>query len=129
MNGLSLLATTISVLSFPIAVLALLYPRMVSPKGRWRGFFFYLGISVTTLFLAVWTATGPNVGMRDWTATDWLALLIGGGLFLAVLTRKWWRSATPENDSLHSQNTHLNHDRNRLKHSRKRKTGKIPNGD
>ncbi len=129
MNGLSLLATVISVLSFPLAFLALLYPHIASPKGRWRGFFLYIGTSAATLLLAVLTATRPNVGVEDWMVMDWLILLIGGGLILAVLTRKWWRASSNENDSSSLQQTQKSPGRNRSKPSRKRKSGKIQGTD
>ena len=129
MNGLSLLATIISVLSFPIAFLALLYPRIASPKGRWRGFFLYLGISVTTLLLAVLTATGPKVQVSDWGVWDWLVLVLGGGLVLVIYMKKWWRSSPPEPDPSSSPQTHRSQSRNRPKHGGKKKTGRLHDKD
>ncbi len=129
MNGLSLLATIISVLTFPIAFLALLYPRIASPKGRWRGFFLYLGISVTTLLLAVYTATGPNVRVKDWIGTDWLVLVLGVGLVLVMYTKKWWGASLPGHDSKNPQQTHRIQGPKSLKVGRTRKTGRLHNGD
>jgi len=91
MNGLSLLATTISVLSFPLVFLALLYPKIASPRwGRWPGFFLYLGISAGGLLVAVFTETAPDFRVEDWEVMDWLVLLLGGTCILALMTRKWW---------------------------------------
>lgn len=92
MNGLSLLSTIISVLSFPLAFLALLYPHVASPKGRWRGFFFYVSLSGITLLLAALTAKNPSLTEAAWSPLDWTVFLLGGGLFLAFLTRKRWKN-------------------------------------
>ena len=124
MNGLSLLATTISVLSFPLVFLSLLYPQIASPKrGRWPGFFFYLGVSVTALLVAVLTATGPNVREEDWKTMDWLVFLIGGGGILAFLTRKWWWPFSEDKESLGFQQVQRTPRRIPLKQKGKRRKG------
>ena len=90
MNGFSLLATIISVSSFPLAFLAVLYPQVASPKGRWRGFFFYLSLSGMTLLLAALTAPNSNATEERWSLIDWTVFLVGGGVVFVWLTKKWW---------------------------------------
>lgn len=89
MQGLSTLATIISVLSFPLIFIALLYPHLASARGKWFAVCLYSGISVGMMLVAVVTAPEPHLGERGWEWKDWLVVVSGGGLLLAYVVRKY----------------------------------------
>ena len=89
MQGLSTLATIISVLSFPLIFIALLYPHLASARGRWYAVCLYSGISVGMMLVAVVTAPEPHLVEKGWGWVDWLVVVLGGGFVLAYVVRKY----------------------------------------
>lgn len=89
MQGLSTLATIISVLSFPLIFIALLYPHLASARGKWFAVCLYSGISVGMMLVAVVTAPEPHLVETGWGWEDWLVIMSGGGLLLAYVVRKY----------------------------------------
>jgi peptidoglycan/LPS O-acetylase OafA/YrhL len=89
MNALSTLATIISVLSFPLIFVALMYPHLAGTRGRWYGVCLYGAISIGMLLVAVVTSPDPQVGSQEWTWLDWLVIAFGGGGMLVYITRKY----------------------------------------
>ena len=111
MKALSIFATIVSVLCFPLAFLVLLYPQLVSPKGRWRGFSRYMGISMSMLLLAAITAPDPKIAEGSWGTWDWVVVFGLGLIALGYIAMRHWWGATRE---------HLPHSQARPK-GRKRK--------
>ncbi len=111
MKALSILATIVSVLCFPLAFLVLLYPQLVSSKGRWRVFSRYMGISMSMLLLAAITAPDPKIAEGSWGTWDWVVVFGLGLIALGYMARRRWWGATRE---------HLPHSQARPK-GRKRK--------
>lgn len=89
MQGLSTLATIISVLSFPLIFIALLYPHLASTRGKWYAVCLYGGISVGMMLVAVITAPEPHLAEKEWEWADWFVVVLGGGLLLGYITRKY----------------------------------------
>jgi len=89
MQGLSTLATIISVLSFPLIFIALLYPHLASARGKWYDVSLYSGISVGMMLVAVVTAPEPHLLEKEWSWADWFVVALGGGLVLAYVVRKY----------------------------------------
>ena len=82
MIGLSTLATIISVFSFPLVFVALIYPQFTSARGRWFGVCVYGGISIGMMLVAVVTSPDPHGTNQEWTWIDWLVVASGCGFFL-----------------------------------------------
>jgi|GEM_PF-4255924 len=91
MQGLSTLATIISVLSFPLIFIALLYPHLASDRGKWYAVCLYSGISIGMMLIAVLTAPAPHLANQEWGWADWCVMALGGGLLLAYIVRKYAR--------------------------------------
>ncbi len=89
MQGLSTLATIISVLSFPLIFIALLYPHLASARGKWFAVCLYSGLSVGMMLVAVVTAPEPHLVEKGWGWEDWLVVVSGGGLLLAYVVQKY----------------------------------------
>ncbi len=89
MQGLSTLATIISVLSFPLIFITLLYPHLASARGKWYAVCLYSGISVGMMLVAVVTAPEPHLVEKEWSWADWSVVVFGGGLVLAYVGRKY----------------------------------------
>jgi len=89
MIGLSTLATIISVFSFPLVFVALIYPHLTSARGRWYGVCLYGGISIGMMLVAVVTSPDPHGTNREWTWIDWLVVASGCGFFLVFIARKY----------------------------------------
>lgn len=90
MRGISTLATIVSVLSFSLTCVVVLYPSLSRFKSRWKGFAFYGGISAGTLLVAALTAPDPALSDPEWSWVDWTVLGLGVGGGIAVVTRYWW---------------------------------------
>lgn len=91
MQGISTLATIISVFSFSLMGVVLLYPNLSSFKGRWKGVAFYGGVSASTLLVAVLTAPDPASSDQEWSWVDWTVIGLGVGIGIGVVTRNlWW---------------------------------------
>jgi hypothetical protein len=89
MQGLSTLATIISVLAFPLIFLVLLYPHLAGPRGRWYAVCLYSGTSVGMMLVAVATAPEPHMEELAWGLMDWLVVALGCGLLLVYLARRY----------------------------------------
>ena len=91
MQGISALATIISVCTFSLTCIVVLYPTLSRFKSRWKGVAFYGSISAGTLLVAALTAPGPAVPDQDWSWVDWTVLGLGVGIGIAVvLNRSGW---------------------------------------
>ncbi len=88
MQGISALATIVSVCTFSLTCIVVLYPTLSRFKSRWKGVAFYGGISMGTLLVAALTAPDPALSDRDWSWIDWTVLGVGVGGGLAVILRK-----------------------------------------
>jgi len=90
MNGLSDLATMISVLSFPLMFVVLLYPHLAPSQNRWHGVLLYGGLSVGMMLVAVWSLPTPqDATHQEWSWVDWLVFVSGSGSLLAFVVRKY----------------------------------------
>ena len=89
MNGLSTLATAISVLAFPLVFIVLLYPRLAGSKGKWYGACFYGGIAAVTMLIAVAISPVPHQADQAWDSVDWVVMFLGSGALLAFTMRKY----------------------------------------
>ena len=91
MQGISALATIISVCTFSLTCIVVLYPTLSRFKSRWKGVAFYGSISAGTLLVAALTAPDPAVPDLDWSWVDWTMLGLGVGTGIAViLNRSGW---------------------------------------
>lgn len=88
MQGLSTLATMVSVFSFSLTCVVVLYPNLSRFKSRWKGVAFYGGISGGALLLAALTAPDPALPDRDWSWVDWTVIGLGAGGGLAVVMKR-----------------------------------------
>lgn len=93
MQGISTLATIISVFSFSLTCIVVLYPNLSRFKSRWKGVAFYGGISTGTLVVAALTASDPALPDQAWSWVDWTVLGLGVVTGLAVMLRRseWLR--------------------------------------
>lgn len=91
MQGLSTLATIISVFSFPLIFIALLYPHLASDRGKWYAVCLYGGISIGMMLVAVVTAPAPHLVDQEWGWDDWFVVALGGALLLGYILRKYSR--------------------------------------
>ncbi len=100
MQGISTLATIISVFSFSLTCIVVLYPTLSRFKSRWKGVVFYGGISAGTLVVAALTAPDPALPDQVWSWVDWIVLGFGVGTGLAViLNRSGWLGKNRAEDS------------------------------
>ncbi len=91
MQGISALATIISVCTFSLTCIVVLYPTLSRFKSRWKGVAFYGSISAGTLLVAALTAPDPAVPDPGWSWVDWTVLGLGVGTGIAVvLNRSGW---------------------------------------
>ena len=91
MQGISALATIISVCAFSLTCIVVLYPTLSRFESRWKGVAFYGSISAGTLLVAALTAPDPAVPDRNWSWVDWTVLGLGVGTGIAVvLNRSGW---------------------------------------
>ena len=91
MQGISALATIISVCTFSLTCIVVLYPTLSRFKSRWKGIAFYGSISAGTLLVAALTAPDPALPDQDWSWVDWTVLGLGVGVGMAViLHRSGW---------------------------------------
>ncbi len=88
MQGISVLATILSVSSFTLTCIVVLYPNLSRFKTRWKGGAFYGGLSVVTLLVAVLTAPDPAVSDQAWSWVDWTVIGLGAGSGLVVMIMK-----------------------------------------
>lgn len=88
MQGISTLATIVSVFSFSLTCVVVLYPNLSPFKSRWKGIAFYGGISVGTLLVAALTAPDPALPARDWSWVDWTVIGLGAGGGLALMMKR-----------------------------------------
>ena len=93
MQGVSTLATIISVFSFSLTCIVVLYSNLSRFKSRWKGVAFYGGISAGTLLVAALTAPDPAFPDQAWSWIDWIVLGLGVGTGLAVMLKRsgWFR--------------------------------------
>lgn len=98
MQGISTLATIVSVFSFSLTCVVVLYPNLSSFKSRWKGIAFYGGISVSTLLVAALTAPDPALPARAWSWVDWTVIGLGAGGGLALMMKRlgWPRKKPAE---------------------------------
>ena len=99
MQGISTLATIISVCSFSLTCIVVLYPTLSRFKSRWKGVAFYGGISVGTLLVAALTAPDPALSDQEWSWVDWTVLGLGVGGGLAVMLKRLGRLRTKQPDA------------------------------
>ncbi len=91
MQGISALATIISVCTFSLTCIVVLYPTLSRFKSRWKGVAFYGSISAGTLLVAALTAPAPASPDLDWSWVDWAVLGLGVGTgFVVILKRSGW---------------------------------------
>ncbi len=91
MQGLSALATIISVSTFSLTCIVVLYPTLSRFKSRWRGVAFYGSLSASTLLVAALTGPDPALPDQNWSWVDWTVLGLGVGTGMAViLNRSGW---------------------------------------
>jgi len=91
MQGISALATIISVCTFSLTCIVVLYPTLSRFKSRWKGIAFYGSISAGTLLVAALTAPDPALPDQNWSWVDWTVLGLGAGTGIAViLNRSGW---------------------------------------
>ena len=91
MQGISALATIISVCTFSLTCIVVLYPTLSRFKSRWKGIAFYGGMSAGTLLVAALTAPDPALPDQDWSWVDWTVLGLGVGIGMGViLHRSGW---------------------------------------
>lgn len=91
MQGISALATIVSVCTFSLTCIVVLYPTLSRFKSRWKGVAFYGGISAGTLLVAALTAPDPALPDRGWSWVDWTVLGLGVGTgFAVILKRSGW---------------------------------------
>jgi len=91
MQGISALATIISVFTFSLTCIVVLYPTLSRFKSRWKGIAFYGSISAGTLLVAALTAPDPALPDQNWSWVDWTVLGLGVGTGIAViLNRSGW---------------------------------------
>ncbi len=86
MQGISTLATIVSVFSFSLTCVVVLYPNLSRFKSRWKGVAFYGGISAGTLLVAALSAPDPAVS--EWSWVDWTVLGVGAGCGLALMMKR-----------------------------------------
>lgn len=93
MQGISALATIISVYTFSLTCIVVLYPTLSRFKSRWKGIAFYGSISAGTLLVAALTAPDPAAPDRNWSWVDWTVLGLGVGTGIAVILNRsgWFR--------------------------------------
>ena len=91
MQGISILATIISVFSFSLACIVLLYPALSRFNNRWKGGAFYGSLAVGMLLAAALTAPDPMLPEPAWSWVDWTVIVLGGGMGVAAVTKPWWR--------------------------------------
>lgn len=91
MQGISALATIISVCTFSLTCIVVLYPTLSRFKSRWKGVAFYGSISAGTLLVAALTTPDPALPDLDWSWVDWTVFGLGAGTGIAViLNRSGW---------------------------------------
>lgn len=91
MQGISALATIISVCTFSLTCIVVLYPTLSRFKSRWKGVAFYGSISAGTLLVAALTTPAPASPDLDWSWVDWTVLGLGVGTgFVVILKRSGW---------------------------------------
>jgi len=88
MQGLSILATIVSVFSFSLTCVVVLYPNLSRFKSRWKGVAFYGSISAGTLLVAALTAPDPALADEDWSWMDWTVIGLGVGGGFAVMMKR-----------------------------------------
>ena len=98
MQGLSILATIVSVFSFSLTCVVGLYPNLSRFKSRWKGVAFYGGMSAGTLLVAALTAPDSALSGQDWSWVDWTVIGLGAGGGLAVMMKRvrWLRKNQAE---------------------------------
>ena len=96
MQGISALATIISVCTFSLTCIVVLYPTLSRFKSRWKGIAFYGSISAGTLLVAALTAPDPALLDQNWSWVDWTVLGFGVGTGIAVILHRsgWLRQNT-----------------------------------
>ncbi len=99
MQGISTLATIISVFSFSLTCVVVLYPNLSRFKSRWKGVAFYGGISVGALLVAALTAPDPALSDQEWSWVDWMVLGLGVGGGLAVMLKRLGRLRKQQPDA------------------------------
>lgn len=88
MQGLSTLATIVSVFSFSLTCVVVVYPNLSRFKSRWKGVAFYGGISAGTLLVAALTGPDPALPDQAWSWVDWTVIGLGVGGGLAVMMKR-----------------------------------------
>ncbi len=92
MQGISILATIVSVFSCSLACIVLLYPGLSRFHSRWKGGAFYGSLAVGTLLVAALTGPDPAFPKPAWSWVDWTVMVLGGGTGLAMVAKRQWRS-------------------------------------
>lgn len=112
MRAVSVMATLISLISFPMACIGLVYPQVTGSYGRWKAFFFYLGISLATLIIAALSAPSSGGALENWDLVDWMVGL-GAGLSVLIISMKKYIDWSRTGES-HSRKDYVRRKRKKL---------------
>jgi len=88
MNGLSALATMISVLSFPIIFIVVLYPHVAGARGKWSTVWLFASVSIVAMLIAVLSSAEPHFADQEWGPLDWGIMIMGSGTLLIFIVRR-----------------------------------------
>ena len=89
MNGLSALATMISVLSFPVIFIVLLYPQVAGARGKWSTVWLFSMVSIGAMLVAVLSSPEPHLADQGWGWLDWGVMTIGSLILLFFIVGRF----------------------------------------
>ena len=89
MNGVSALATMISVLSFPIIFIVLLYPHVAGARGKWSTVWLFSWVSIGAMLIAALSSPESHLADQEWGWLDWGVMTMGSGMFLALIVGRY----------------------------------------
>lgn len=89
MNGVSALATMISVLSFPIIFIVLLYPHVAGARGKWSTVWLFSWVSIGAMLIAALSSPESHLADQEWGWLDWGVMTIGSVLLLFFIVGRF----------------------------------------